>query len=53
LPEYEGITHISEFKSVPIISIHCWFDKDFMDRDFVGLVDIEPAMGVQPEKIDE
>lgn len=28
-----------QFGSSPIVSIHLWFDKPVMDRDFVGLID--------------
>jgi uncharacterized protein with NAD-binding domain and iron-sulfur cluster len=30
---------LNKIKSSPIISIHLWFDKEFMDIDFVGLID--------------
>ncbi|HLX11455.1 MAG TPA: hydroxysqualene dehydroxylase HpnE [Bacteroidota bacterium] len=27
-----------EFRYSPIVSIHLWFDRDFMDHDYVGLI---------------
>ncbi len=31
--------HFSKFASSPIVSLHLWFDKDFMEMEFVGLID--------------
>ncbi len=36
-----SLDDVGKFKSVPIVSIHCWFDKEFMDYDFVGLIDLK------------
>ena len=35
MPEY---SRLRKFSSSPIISIHLWFDTDFMDQTFVGLI---------------
>jgi zeta-carotene desaturase len=29
---------LSAFESSPIISMHLWFDREFMDEDFLGLI---------------
>ncbi|MBI3189145.1 MAG: oleate hydratase [Ignavibacteriales bacterium] len=34
----EPFTHIDKIKSSPIVSIHLWFEKEFIEEDFVGLV---------------
>ncbi|MBI4547995.1 MAG: FAD-dependent oxidoreductase [Ignavibacteriae bacterium] len=31
--------HLNQFHSSPILSIHLWFDKEFMADDFVGIAD--------------
>lgn len=33
---FAGLTRI---KSSPIVSFHLWFERDFMDADFIGLID--------------
>jgi len=35
----EPFTQARKFESSPIVSIHLWFDRVVMDRDFVGLID--------------
>jgi hydroxysqualene dehydroxylase len=30
---------LHKFESSPIVSIHLWFDKDFMDVPYIGLID--------------
>ena len=30
--------HLRQFQSSPIVSLHLWFDKEFMTMDYVGLI---------------
>ncbi len=30
--------HLTKFSSAPIISIHLWFDTEFMEQEFVGVI---------------
>lgn len=43
LPEHlrriEPFVDLKKFESSPIVSIHLWFDREVMDREFVGLID--------------
>lgn len=35
----EPFDHLKKIHFSPIVSIHLWFDRPIMDRDFVGLID--------------
>lgn len=37
----EPFCHLQKFKSSPIVSIHLWFEKEFMEEDFIGLIDMK------------
>ncbi|MBI3193402.1 MAG: oleate hydratase [Ignavibacteriae bacterium] len=37
----EPFRQLNRFKSSPIVSIHLWFEKEFMEEDFVGLIDMK------------
>lgn len=37
----EPFNHLHRFKSSPIVSIHLWFEKELMEEDFVGLIDMK------------
>jgi len=34
----EPFSHLGAFGSVPIVSIHLWFDGDFMETEYLGLI---------------
>lgn len=36
----EPFCHLHKFKSSPIVSIHLWFDEEFMADDFIGAIDM-------------
>ncbi len=36
-----SLVHVGKFKSVPIVSLNCWFDREFMEYDFAGLIDMK------------
>lgn len=38
LRKAEPFSHLEEFSSTPIVSIHLWFDEDFMETDYLGLI---------------
>lgn len=37
--EEKPFCYLYKFDSSPIVSLHLWFDKEFMDTDFLGLID--------------
>ncbi|TAK64718.1 MAG: FAD-dependent oxidoreductase [Bacteroidetes bacterium] len=34
-------SHLNKFKSSPIVSLHLWFDKEFMEQELIGLIDMQ------------
>ncbi len=34
----KSFTGLNQFASSPIVSIHLWFDKEFMEQEYVGLI---------------
>ncbi|MBI1804400.1 MAG: FAD-dependent oxidoreductase [Ignavibacteria bacterium] len=35
----EPFAHLRHFDSSPIVSIHLWFDREFMEDEYIGLID--------------